>query len=110
MGHCLTCCDAFQLCSALYSRDNYPHAPEDVLSQEKVLKIAQNLTDHLKFEFPSTPVYPLLGNHDFYPRDQLPGNSNEQYTKLAEMWEDWITSSGEHPEALETFKKGIYLE
>ncbi|ELT99701.1 hypothetical protein CAPTEDRAFT_165421 [Capitella teleta] len=92
----------------VWAGDSVPHTREDTLSEEKVLTGIQKLTDQLRLEFPRTPVYPLLGNHDYHPRNQLPGKTNNIYESLATMWQDWLNEGGRNPEVLETFRKGGY--
>lgn len=46
-------------------------------------------------------MYSALGNHDYHPKSQLPGASNNIYNKIAEMWKGWLD-----PESQRTFKQG----
>ncbi|XP_074538800.1 acid sphingomyelinase-like phosphodiesterase 3b isoform X1 [Halichoeres trimaculatus] len=87
----------------LWTGDDTPHVPNEDLGEEAVLSIIGNLTHILKQVFPKTKVYSALGNHDYHPKNQLPGGPNNMYDQIAEMWKDWLD-----PESQRTFKKGGY--
>ena len=49
-------------------------------------------------------VYPIMGNHDYYPINDLPGEENEIYRKTADLWDNWLREE----DAKATFKKGDF--
>ena len=73
------------------------------MSTERVIEILRNTTALMKENFPDTPVYVTLGNHDYYPASQMPGENNAVFTAAAEMWSDWIDTA----DAQQTFKRGM---
>lgn len=48
-----------------------------------------------------TKVYSALGNHDYHPKSQLPGEPNYIYEQIATLWQDWLNLDSQR-----TFKKG----
>ena len=52
--------------------------------------------------FPGKIVLPMVGNHDYYPKNQLPGDGSELYDAFLDMWVDWINET----DMQETFRKG----
>ena len=72
------------------------------MSTEKIIANLRNTTELLKFHFPGIPVYVTLGNHDYWPDGQLPGQPNPLYDATADLWQDWINT----PEANQTFRQG----
>ncbi|XP_046392438.1 acid sphingomyelinase-like phosphodiesterase 3b [Ischnura elegans] len=87
----------------LWTGDSIAHVNDDYLSSEKVLMVMQNLTDLLRHTFSSQFVFPVLGNHDFYPQNQLPPRRHPMYKKVADMWRHWLPT-----EAIDSFEKGGY--
>ena len=67
-----------------------------------VLEITQNITDIIVKEFPDTLVVPVIGNHDYFPKHQLPGENNTLYNGLADMWSDWLDTA----DTQDTFRQG----
>ena len=49
---------------------------------EKILEIMKNVTDTLIASFPNTTIYPVLGNHDIYPAQDMPPYDNGFYKKV----------------------------
>ena len=90
----------------MFHRDNPPHVYDsdlkDLVDTAMIIEMTQNITQTISDAFPNTIVLPMLGNHDYYPKNQLPGESNELYDAFAEMWSIWL----EHPEIQSTFKRG----
>ncbi|KAG8227922.1 hypothetical protein J437_LFUL011850 [Ladona fulva] len=84
--------------------DDIAHVNDEHLSTEKVLMVMQNLTDLLRLTFPSQFVFPVLGNHDFYPQNQLPPRRHPIYKRVADMWRHWLPN-----EAIDSFEKGERL-
>ena len=46
----------------------------------------------LQEALPGVLVLPVLGNHDYWPKNQLPAIGSEDliYEALGEIWSDWI--------------------
>ena len=51
-----------------------------------MVKIISKITDLIREVFPHTQVYPALGNHDFYPKSQMPIGQSDLLHKIADMW------------------------
>ena len=67
--------------------------------------MVQNVTDRLKHYFEPTLVYPVMGNHDYDPVNQLPTAPSPMYTALGDMWQEWIGV-----EAADMFKTGSIMK
>ncbi|KAM4601480.1 acid sphingomyelinase-like phosphodiesterase 3b [Polymixia lowei] len=87
----------------VWTGDDTPHVPNEDMKEQKVIEIISTLTNAIKNVFPGTKVYSALGNHDYYPKSQLPAAQNDIYDQIAHMWQDWM-----EPESQQTFKKGGY--
>ncbi|XP_030054429.1 cyclic GMP-AMP phosphodiesterase SMPDL3A [Microcaecilia unicolor] len=85
----------------IWTGDSPPHVPENELSTEAVINCIGNLTSTILNFFPDIQVFPSLGNHDYWPQDQLPVSVNEVYSAVAKFWKPWLTD-----EAISTLKKG----
>ncbi|XP_023652984.1 cyclic GMP-AMP phosphodiesterase SMPDL3A [Paramormyrops kingsleyae] len=85
----------------IWTGDSPPHVPVDELSTDLVIQIIRNMTDTIRKFFPNLPVYPALGNHDYWPQDQLPVSTSKVYQAAADLWEPWLI-----PEALKTLREG----
>ncbi|KAK2864275.1 hypothetical protein Q7C36_003429 [Tachysurus vachellii] len=85
----------------IWTGDSPPHVPADKLSPDTVINMISNMTQTIRQFFPQLPVYPALGNHDYWPQDQLPENENDIYQAAAKLWSPWL-----QPEALVTLRKG----
>lgn len=85
----------------IWTGDSPPHVAVELLSTDEVIDVIRNLTETIRLTFPRLPVYPALGNHDYWPQDQLPASPNAVYQAAAELWSPWL-----QPEALETLKTG----
>jgi len=53
--------------------------------------------------------FPLMGNHDFFPRSQAPHNesvfvSENMYHRMADLWDEFL----DEPEMKRTFRIGGY--
>ncbi|NWW74389.1 ASM3B phosphodiesterase, partial [Climacteris rufus] len=83
--------------------DDTPHVPDEQLGEEKVLHIIANLTSLIKETFPGTKVYAAMGNHDFHPKNQLPGKENRIYNQTAELWRPWLSDA-----SLSLFRAGAF--
>lgn len=49
-------------------RDSPPHVPKEELSTDIVINVIANMTHTIRQFFPELPVYPALGNHDYWPQ------------------------------------------
>ncbi|KAG9347489.1 hypothetical protein JZ751_005056, partial [Albula glossodonta] len=87
----------------IWTGDSPPHVPAEKLSTDLVIHIITNMTYTIREFFPDLPVYPALGNHDYWPQDQFPIATNEIYMAVAKLWKPWLKS-----EALTTLRKGGY--
>ncbi|KAG7460996.1 hypothetical protein MATL_G00204920 [Megalops atlanticus] len=85
----------------IWTGDSPPHVPAKQLSTDMVISIISNMTHTIRSFFPDLPVYPALGNHDYWPQDQFPVSTNEIYQAAASLWEPWLK-----PEALLTLRNG----
>ncbi|KAL0967388.1 hypothetical protein UPYG_G00251600 [Umbra pygmaea] len=85
----------------IWTGDSPPHVPVEELSTDVVIQIIRNMTQTIREYFPDMLVYPALGNHDYWPQDQLPTSTNEIYQSAAKLWEPWLK-----PEALATLREG----
>lgn len=87
----------------IWTGDSPPHVPVNELSTKIVIEVIQNMTTTIRKLLPNMLVFPALGNHDYWPQDQLPVSGSEVYTAVAEFWKPWLCE-----EALTTFRKGGY--
>uniref|UniRef100_A0AAR2IQL2 Acid sphingomyelinase-like phosphodiesterase n=1 Tax=Pygocentrus nattereri TaxID=42514 RepID=A0AAR2IQL2_PYGNA len=85
----------------IWTGDSPPHVPVNELSTEAVISVISNMTHTLRQFFPELPVYPALGNHDYWPQDQLPVKTSTIYQAVAKLWTPWLS-----PEALATLQEG----
>ncbi|XP_047590667.1 acid sphingomyelinase-like phosphodiesterase 3a isoform X2 [Lutra lutra] len=82
-------------------RDSPPHVPVYELSTDKVIDVIANMTTTIRTVFPNLQVFPALGNHDYWPQDQLPVVTSKVYNAVADLWKPWLDE-----EALRTLRKG----
>lgn len=60
-------------------------------SASRNAKTAARVFEMLQRHFPTTPIYPALGNHEAAPLNQFPFRGNSSlYAFLAEAWGEWI--------------------
>ncbi|KAF7690498.1 acid sphingomyelinase-like phosphodiesterase 3a [Silurus meridionalis] len=85
----------------IWTGDSPPHVPADKLSTDTVINMISNMTHTIRQFFPQLPVYPALGNHDYWPQDQLPPNQDDIYQAAARIWSPWLKK-----DALTTLRKG----
>ena len=97
-------CETF-LGNRFACRDDPPHVDVSTLNFDIVLGTVTNATRLIKEHFPDTQVFPALGNHDYYPKGQMPPHANDFYTAVAKEWVsgNWIPQS-----AAETFENYGY--
>uniref|UniRef100_UPI00358E2001 acid sphingomyelinase-like phosphodiesterase 3b n=1 Tax=Myxine glutinosa TaxID=7769 RepID=UPI00358E2001 len=87
----------------IWTGDDTPHISDDDTTEDTVLMIIQNITELISSTFPGVQVYPALGNHDYYPSNQLPPKNGHIYNVVAKMWSEWLQNSSQ-----QTFQKGGY--
>ncbi|XP_067881478.1 acid sphingomyelinase-like phosphodiesterase 3a [Heterodontus francisci] len=75
----------------IWTGDSPPHVPEAKLSTKIVIDILHNMTQTIHECFEDLQVFPALGNHDYWPQDQLPVNMSDVYNAAADMWKQWLT-------------------
>ncbi|XP_015262832.1 PREDICTED: acid sphingomyelinase-like phosphodiesterase 3a [Gekko japonicus] len=85
----------------IWTGDSPPHVPAKELSTKVVIDIIGNMTSTIRSFFPELQVFPALGNHDYWPQDQLPASVSEVYSAAADFWKPWLTD-----EAVSTLRKG----
>ncbi|XP_069028457.1 cyclic GMP-AMP phosphodiesterase SMPDL3A [Embiotoca jacksoni] len=85
----------------IWTGDSPPHVPVDELSTETVIQVIGNMTRTIRQHFPNLTVYPALGNHDYWPQDQMPTSTNAIYKAAAQLWEPWLQA-----DALLTLSQG----
>lgn len=85
-------------------RDNIPHIKDEHLSYDLNAMVLQNLTDILSTL--NIPIYPTLGNHDYWPTDQFPADNNKLYNATWDRWKEWIGDTLQEV----GFKKGLSFE
>ncbi|KAM9060674.1 cyclic GMP-AMP phosphodiesterase SMPDL3A isoform 2-T2 [Megaptera novaeangliae] len=59
------------------------------------------MTTTIRSLFPNLQVFPALGNHDYWPQDQLPIFTSKVYNAVASLWKPWLDE-----EAISTLRKG----
>ncbi|XP_061479727.1 acid sphingomyelinase-like phosphodiesterase 3a [Rhineura floridana] len=85
----------------IWTGDSPPHVPVKELSTKIVIDIIGNMTSAIRSFFPNLQVFPALGNHDYWPQNQLPVSVSEVYNAVADFWKPWLTD-----EAVNTLRKG----
>lgn len=85
----------------IWTGDSPPHVPVHLLSTEIVINVIANMTAIIQDLFPKLQVFPALGNHDYWPQDQLPINTSRVYEAVANFWKPWLNE-----DAIATFTKG----
>ncbi|XP_053793754.1 acid sphingomyelinase-like phosphodiesterase 3a isoform X1 [Vidua chalybeata] len=90
-----------QVSFMIWTGDSPPHVHVKELSTKLVISIIGNLSSTIRNFFPDLQVFPALGNHDYWPQDQLPVTTSEVYNAVADFWKPWLSD-----EAINTFRKG----
>ncbi|KAI7799521.1 acid sphingomyelinase-like phosphodiesterase 3a precursor [Triplophysa rosa] len=85
----------------IWTGDSPPHVPKEKLSTDVVINVIANMTHTIRQYFPNLSVYPALGNHDYWPQDQLPTSENKIYDAVAKLWSPWLS-----PAAVPTLQRG----
>ncbi|GFR81785.1 acid sphingomyelinase-like phosphodiesterase 3b [Elysia marginata] len=89
----------------MYFRDNALHFSRGAQTLDEVMELLRNVSDVISANFPTIPVIPSLGNHDFVPKDEARTNYSEPYGRIADIWKTWIGDDRQ----MELFKKGGYF-
>ncbi|CDW73013.1 ser thr protein phosphatase family protein [Stylonychia lemnae] len=91
----------------LWTGDNTPHTEEDGQSYTEKKMYLDWLTDFLKRNFTSIPVYPILGNHDMTTSFvEYFDKPDVIYSYLSNSWNQWLDSN-----ALQEYsQKGYYKQ
>uniref|UniRef100_A0A673YBW6 Sphingomyelin phosphodiesterase acid like 3A n=1 Tax=Salmo trutta TaxID=8032 RepID=A0A673YBW6_SALTR len=69
----------------IWTRDSPPHVPSGELSTDVVIQVISNMTQTIREFLLDMPVYPALGNHDYWPQDQLLTSTNDIYQAAAKL-------------------------
>ncbi|XP_071074745.1 cyclic GMP-AMP phosphodiesterase SMPDL3A isoform X2 [Dasypus novemcinctus] len=85
----------------IWTGDSPPHVPVRELSTDTVINVIANMTTTVQSLFPNLQVFPALGNHDYWPQDQLPTFTSQVYNAVADLWKPWLNE-----EAIHTLRKG----
>lgn len=85
----------------IWTGDSPPHVPVLELSTDTVIKVIANMTTTVQSLFPNLQVFPALGNHDYWPQDQLPIATSKVYNAVANLWKPWLDE-----ESISTLRKG----
>ncbi|XP_010636543.1 acid sphingomyelinase-like phosphodiesterase 3a isoform X1 [Fukomys damarensis] len=85
----------------IWTGDSPPHVPVSELSTDTVIKVIANMTVTIQSFFPDLQVFPSLGNHDYWPQDQLPVATSQVYDAVAYLWKAWLDE-----DALRTLRTG----
>lgn len=85
----------------IWTGDSPPHVPVHELSTDRVISVIANMTATIQSLFPNLQVFPALGNHDYWPQDQLPTFTSKVYSTVANLWKPWLDE-----EAIRTLRKG----
>ncbi|KAM9003723.1 acid sphingomyelinase-like phosphodiesterase 3a [Sarcophilus harrisii] len=85
----------------IWTGDSPPHVPVKELSTDIVINVIGNMTTTIQSLFPNFQVFPALGNHDYWPQDQLPVSTSKVYEAAANFWKPWLTE-----EAINTLRRG----
>ena len=62
----------------------------EYFSEEIVLSVIKKITDLITEVFPSVDVYPALGNHDYFPKNQMPVGRNDLLSGVSDLWSYWL--------------------
>ncbi|XP_077443895.1 cyclic GMP-AMP phosphodiesterase SMPDL3A [Stigmatopora argus] len=85
----------------IWTGDSPPHVPVSELSTAMVIQVMSNMTQSIRKYFPNVTVLPAVGNHDYWPQDQMPTSTNDIYRAAARLWKPWLQD-----EALKTLSQG----
>ncbi|XP_071178184.1 acid sphingomyelinase-like phosphodiesterase 3b isoform X2 [Mytilus edulis] len=88
-----------------WTGDSVPHVNDTDLDQTKIYYNIGNVTEKLMKVFPNTSIYPVLGNHDEYPKDAFPPGATSYYSNILSV-SQWSKLLGENESTV--FKTGGY--
>jgi len=90
----------------LFYSDSVPHYSNSDYNQTEVLQWINNITSYLTMTFPDVAVYPMLGNHDVWPFNELPDAHNKYYVDILEKtgWDHLLTTS-----QIDSFEQGFSI-
>ncbi|CAL9691925.1 unnamed protein product [Knipowitschia caucasica] len=74
----------------IWTGDSPPHVPPSDLSFDLVVEILSNVTSTVRLALPNVTVFPAVGNHDYWPQDQMPDRPNALYAAAARLWAPWL--------------------
>ena len=69
----------------IWTGDSVPHLDDKDINDEFVISTLGNLTSLFYHYFPTTKLYSVLGNHDYWPSNQLPTTTNRMYQSAADL-------------------------
>ncbi|KAG0711140.1 Acid sphingomyelinase-like phosphodiesterase 3b [Chionoecetes opilio] len=78
----------------LWTGDDTAHVSDDDFNTNLVVDIVANLTHLIADRFPNTTVFPVLGNHDYYPKNQIPVGPSPLQASVADLWKPWFDKLG----------------
>ncbi|XP_061609892.1 acid sphingomyelinase-like phosphodiesterase 3a [Phyllopteryx taeniolatus] len=85
----------------IWTGDSPPHVPSTELSTSMVIQVMSNMTHTIRQHFPNVSVFPAVGNHDYWPQDQMPSSTNDIYKAATRLWKPWLQD-----DALKTLSQG----
>lgn len=71
-----------------WTGDNVPHVDNPEPDWTEVHSLLKNITQQLTKKFPGVPIYPVLGNHDSSPSNNLPPKNKTLYKEYLSR-NDW---------------------
>ena len=77
---------------------------EQQWTRETFLENMRNESDLLAQKLTNKTLIPVIGNHDYSPKNQLPGKNSDIYNEIAEMWKEWLPG-----DTFDSFKNGKTL-
>jgi len=90
----------------VWTGDDPPHWLDSDLNRRDVLSVISNLTQWIKDTWPGVQVVPSLGNHDSFPKSQIPASGSPWlFDPVADIWASWLG-----PEATEQFRRYGYYQ
>uniref|UniRef100_A0A914W2T7 Calcineurin-like phosphoesterase domain-containing protein n=1 Tax=Plectus sambesii TaxID=2011161 RepID=A0A914W2T7_9BILA len=89
-----------------WTGDNVPHIDNKLYNSSDVVRNIQQTTAQLIAAFPNvSKIFPVLGNHDYWPSNGFPDQQNPVYKGAFDQWKQWIGD-----QAASTFLKGGYYK
>ncbi|KAH3767212.1 hypothetical protein Pelo_921 [Pelomyxa schiedti] len=85
----------------------YQEHPAHYETWPMIWKDIIQVVDYLKQYFPTTPIFPVIGNHDYHPASELPPPDvvPGYFIELANLWSSWLS-----PESLVNVRRGGFYE